>query len=192
MKKFLLAVLIVSGLIVKSPPLRAQESSEKSQTEKTSEEGPKEIAWKWVNLLILLGGVGYLLRKPAGDFFESRKKEITSGLERARTAQEESARRMSDIEKRLGRLSEEIASLRTQADAESLRERENILTEAKRDVERLVSQSRQEIDRIARGIERDIKEKIADAVIDKAGRTLETQMTEDDQKRVVVRFLSKV
>jgi F0F1-type ATP synthase membrane subunit b/b' len=59
-------------------------------------------------------------------------------------------------------------------------------------MERLVDQSRQEVDRIARGIERDIKSKIADAVVDRAGHTLETQMTEDDQKRVVVRFLSKV
>jgi F0F1-type ATP synthase membrane subunit b/b' len=99
---------------------------------------------------------------------------------------------MNDIEKRLGRLSEEIASLRTQADAESAKEREKLLADAKRDVERLVEQSRQEVDRIARGIERDIKAKIADAVIDRAGHTLETQMTEDDQKRVVVRFLSKV
>jgi len=89
-------------------------------------------------------------------------------------------------------MSEEIASLRTQADAESAKERENILADAKRDMERLVEQSRQEIDRIGRGIERDIKGKIADAVIDRAGRALETQMTEDDQKRVVVRFLNKV
>src|SRR4249920_1893411 len=76
--------------------------------------------------------------------------------------------------------------------ADSGKEREKILVDARRDMERLVDQSRQEVDRIARGIERDIKAKIADAVIDRAGHTLETQMTEDDQKRVVVRFLSKV
>ncbi len=99
---------------------------------------------------------------------------------------------MNEIERRLSRLSEEIASLRTQADAESAKSARSILADAKRDMERLVDQSRQEVDRIARGIERDIKAKIADAVIDRAGRTLETQMTEDDQKRVVVRFLSKV
>jgi F-type H+-transporting ATPase subunit b len=192
MKKFLPTVLIFLFLSVEAPLLRAQEAAEHSKTEETTEESPIKIAWKWFNLLILLGGVGYLLKKPALEFFETRKKEITSGLERARTAQEESLRRMNDIEKRLGRLSEEIASLRTQADAESAKEREKILADARRDMERLVDQSRQEVDRIARGIERDIKTKIADAVIDRAGHTLETQMTEDDQKRVVVRFLSKV
>jgi F-type H+-transporting ATPase subunit b len=192
MKKFLPTVLIFLFLSVEAPLLRAQEAGEHSQTEETKEESPIKTAWKWVNLLILLGGVGYLLKKPALEFFETRKKEITSGLERAKTAQEESGRRMNEIERRLGRMSEEIAALRTQADAESAEERENILAEARRDMERLVDQSRQEVDRIARGIERDIKSKIADAVVDRAGHTLETQMTEDDQKRVVVRFLGKV
>jgi len=84
------------------------------------------------------------------------------------------------------------ATAKTQAEADSSKERESILADAKRDMERLVEQSRQEVDRIARGIERDIKGKIADAVVERAGRTLETQMTEDDQKRVVVRFLNKV
>jgi F-type H+-transporting ATPase subunit b len=192
MKKFLPAVLIVLFLSVGSPYLRAQEAGEHSKAEEAAEDSPIKTAWKWVNLLILLGGIGYLLKKPAQEFFETRKKEITSGLERAKTAQQESARRMSEIEKRLGRMSEEIASMRTQADAESAKERDKILADARRDVERLVDQSRQEVDRIARGIERDIKAKIADAVVDRAGHTLETQMTEDDQKRVVVRFLSKV
>jgi F-type H+-transporting ATPase subunit b len=192
MKKFLPAVLIFLFLSVEAPFLRAQEAGEHAKAGESAEESPMKVAWKWVNLLILLGGIGYLLKKPTLEFFEGRRKEITSGLERAKTAQEESAQRMAEIEKRLGRLSDEIASLRTQADAESAKEREKILADARRDVDRLVDQSRQEVDRIARGIERDIRAKIADAVVDRAGHALETQMTEDDQKRVVVRFLSKV
>jgi F-type H+-transporting ATPase subunit b len=189
MKKFLPAALMIVCLSAAVPSLLAQEGESHSHTKEADEPSP---LWKWVNLLILLGGIGYLLKKPASEFFKTRKTEITTGLERARIAQEDSGRRMKEIEQRLSQLSEEIVSLRTQADAESAKEREIILAEAKRDVERLVDQSRQEIDRIARGIERDIKGKIADAVIERAGRTLETQMTEDDHKRVVVRFLSKV
>ena len=192
MKKLLPAILIFLFVSIGSPIVGAQEAGEHSQTEEAKDESPIKTAWKWVNLLILLGGIGYLLKKPTLEFFETRKKEITAGLDRAKTAQEESGRRMNDIEMRLARLSEEIASLRTQADTESAKEREKILEDARRDMERLVDQSRQEVDRIARGIERDIKARIADAVIDRAGHTLETQMTEDDQKRVVVRFLSKV
>src|SRR5215471_13418641 len=123
MKKLLPVVLIFFFLSVEAPFLRAQEAGEHSKTEETAEESPLKTAWKWFNLLVLLGGIGYLLKKPAVEFFETRKREITAGLERAKTAQEESGRRMTEIEKRLGRLSEEIASLRSQADTESAKEK---------------------------------------------------------------------
>ena len=75
---------------------------------------------------------------------------------------------------------------------EAAAERDKILAEAKRDVDRVVEQSRQDIERVARSIEREIKEKVADSVVKRAGNTLQTQMTEDDQKRVVVRFIKKL
>jgi F-type H+-transporting ATPase subunit b len=189
-KKFAFLLLFMVFLTIGAPPSQAEEpSSEKANSKETSE--TVKTAFKWVNLAILLGGLVYLLKKPAAEFFESRKNEITDGLHKAEAAQEESARRMKEIEARLQKLSTEIAALQAQADAESAQERETILQEAKRDMERLVEQSHQEIDRVARSIERNIREKIADAVIDRASRTLETQITEDDQKRVVVRFLDK-
>jgi len=126
------------------------------------------------------------------EFFETRRKEIGSGLQRAQEAQATAQARMSDIEQRLARLSTEIAALRAEAEKESLVEREKIITDAKREVDRVIEQSRQEIDRVARSLEREIKETIADAVIDRAGKTLRTEMTQDDQKRVIVRFIKKL
>ena len=191
MKKQLSAISLFFLLVAGVPAVQAQEHEKGGHSESAAEESPAQTAFKWVNLILLLAAAGFLLKKPARDFFESRKNEITSGLERARTAQDDSARRMAEIEKRLARLSAEIAAMRTQADAESATERENIIAETRREMERIVDQSRQEIDRIAQGIERDIKGKIADAVIDRASHTLATRMTEDDHKRIVVRFLDK-
>jgi len=193
MKKLLAAICALCFLVLLSgvSSARAGEPTKEGHSEKSAEESPTQSIFKWVNLLLLLGAAGYLLKKPASEFFETRKREINSGLERARIAQEESARRMAEIEQRLGRLSSEIAAMRAQADTESAKERENIIAETRRETERLVDQSRQEIDRIAHSIERDIKGRIADAVINRASHTLATQMTEDDQKRIVVRFLDK-
>ena len=189
MKKFSPLLLIFFFLTVCPPSSRAEEPSEKAESQENSKEAP--AAFKWINLAILLGGLIYLLKKPAAEFFESRKNEITDGLQKAEAAQAESNRRMKEIEGRLQKLSSDIAALQAQADVESAEEREKILQEARRDMERLVEQSHQEIDRAARSIERNIREKIADAVIDRASRTLETQITQDDQKRVIVRFLDK-
>jgi F-type H+-transporting ATPase subunit b len=192
MKKLWIAALLFCGFALAAPFASAQENGEDAKKEHGREESPAQGVFKWVNLLLLIGAAGYLLKKPAAEFFESRKRDITSGLERAKAAHEDSTRRMNEIDQRLSRLSIEIESLKSQAHAESAKERERIMAEAQHEMERMVEQSRQEIDRIARGIERDIKGKIADAVIDRAGQSLATQMTEDDQKRVVVRFLNKV
>jgi len=190
-KKQLAAIFLFLLLIGSVPAVQAQEHEKEGHSQSSAEESPTQSIFKWVNLILLLGAAGYLLRKPAREFFETRKSEITSGLERAKTAQDDSARRMAEIEQRLARLSTEIFAMRTQADAESAKERENIVGETRREMERIVDQSRQEIDRIAQSIERDIKSKIADAVIDRASHTLATRMTEDDHKRIVVRFLDK-
>ena len=39
---------------------------------------------------------------------------------------------------------------------------------------------------------REIKEQLADQVIDRASQSLRTQMTQDDHKRVVVRFIKNL
>ena len=185
-------ILLLFGVLVSAGPCFAlvQEHAEGAAAE--HQESPWLVVARWANFIVLFGGLGYLLRKPMAEFFETRRKEIGSGLQRAQEAQATAQARMNDIEQRLARLSTEIAALRAEAEKESLVEREKIITDAKREVDRVIEQSRQEIDRVARSLEREIKETIADAVIDRAGKTLRTEMTQDDQKRVIVRFIKKL
>ena len=200
--KTLLVLLLFSVLILGTYGVAtAQEAEEHAPAEAGAEAGehaeehaesPWASVFRWFNAAVLFGGLFYLLRKPAGEFFESRKKQITTGMERARDAQTTANARMDEIEQRLASLTAELTALRSEADREAALERDKILADAKREVERVVDQSRLEIDRLARSIEREIKDKIADAVVDRAGKTLQTQMTEDDQKRVVVRFIKKL
>jgi F-type H+-transporting ATPase subunit b len=185
MKRIL--VLLLFGVLISGTAAFAQEEAAEEH-----EESPLSTVFKWGNAILLFGGLAFLLRKPAAEFFENRKSQITSGLDRAKQAETGANARLDEIEQRLSTLSSEIAALRSEADRESAAEREKILAEAKREVDRVVEQSRQEIERVGRSIEREIKEKVADSVVERAGTTLQTQMTEDDQKRVVVRFIKKL
>ena len=171
----------------------AQPQSERAESASAEhEESPWASVFRWANFLVLFGGLGYLLRKPAREFFEGRRKDIASGLQRAQEAQAGAQARMDGIEQRLSRLSTEVAALRSEAEKESLTERDAIVSEAKREVDRVIEQSRREIERVTRSAEREIKESIADMVVNRAGNALRTEMTEDDQKRVVVRFIKKL
>jgi F-type H+-transporting ATPase subunit b len=192
MKKFVglvvLSVAICGNVCFAASQAEAKEGAEAQH----EEESPLQAVAKWANFAILFGGLAYLLRKPMGDFFATRGREITGGLQRAQDAQTSAQARMDEIEQRLSKLTSEIAALRAQAEQEALSEKQKIMAEAKRDVERIVEQSRQEIVRVARTVEREIKEHVADLVIDRAGNTLRSEMTQDDQKRIVVRFIERL
>jgi F-type H+-transporting ATPase subunit b len=188
MKKFL-ALIVLSVTICATAGAAVQERSEGAEAKP---ESPFHVVARWANFIVLFGGLIYLLRKPAAEFFSTRRNDITGGLQRAQDAQTGAQARMDEIEKRLAQLSSEVTGLRAEAQKESLAEREKILAEAKHEVERVIEQSRQEIERVGRTVEREIKEHIGDLVIDRAGNTLRTEMTQDDQKRIIVRFIQKL
>jgi F-type H+-transporting ATPase subunit b len=191
MKKFL--CLLFLGVAICATSSRAFAQVEPvGPAEARPEESTFHVIARWANFVVLFGGLVYLMRKPMSEFFQARRKEITAGLQNAQDAQSKAQARMDEIEQRLAHLTADMAALRAEAEKESLVDRERILAEARHEIERLIEQSRQEIDRVARTIERQIKENIADLVIDRAGNTLRAEMTQDDQKRVVVRFIKKL
>ncbi len=187
MKKIFAFLVLSVVMCATGTSVFAQEREEKSEAQ--HEETAFQVVSRLANFVVLFGGLAFLLRKPMGEFFATRRGDISSGLQRAQDAQADAQNRMDEIEQRLAHLSADVSALRSEAEREALTEREKILAEAKRDVERIVEQSKQEIDRIARTVEREIKENIADLVIDRAGNTLRSEITQDDQKRIVVRFI---
>jgi len=182
---FLLVIFSISV-----PGFAQVEHAEK--TEAQHEDSTSQVIARWANFVVLFGGLGYLLRKPLLEFFQARRNEIKTGLQKAQDAQAMAEIRMAEIERRLAHLTADMASLRLEAERESVGDRERILAEARREVDRVIEQSRHEIERVAKAFEQRIKESMADLVIDRAGHTLRTEMTQDDQKRVVVRFIEKL
>lgn len=188
------ALLILGVWLCGISSAAAQEKAEagKEPQKEQQEESPMHTVARWANFIVLFGGLAFLLRKPMAEFFTARRNDIGEGLRRAEDAQTSAQARMDEIEKRLANLAGEVDKLRADAERESLAEREKVLQEAKHEVERIVEQSRQEIERVARTVEREIKEHVADQVIDKAGTALRTEMTQDDQKRIIVRFIQNL
>jgi len=189
MKK-LLSVAVLSVVVCGTVCVAG--AQENAETTPQHEESPLQVVFKWANFVILFGSLAFLLKKPMGDFFRTRQNDIAGGLKRAEDAQSSAQARMDEIERRLAHLSSDIAALRAETQKESLADRERVLADAKREVERVIEQSQQEIERVARTVEREIKEHVADLVIDRASNTLRTEMTQDDQKRIVVRFIEKL
>ena len=100
MKK-ILALLVLSVVICAAAPFAfgQEEHAEKSEAAEGAEahheeESTLHVVARWANFAILFGGLIYLLRKPMGDFFTTRRNEISSGLQRAQDAQASAKARM--------------------------------------------------------------------------------------------------
>src|SRR5262249_15191201 len=105
MKRLILALALVAGMCF------AQEhGEEKKETHEAAaeEEGGLEI-WKWVNFLILAGGLGYLIGKNAGPFFKARSADIRKDLETSLRQRQEAEARAAEVDRRLATLDREIA-----------------------------------------------------------------------------------
>ena len=66
---------------------------------------------RWVNLLILVGGLFYVLRIPASKFFDERRQGIRQQMQEAEMSRQEIEKKLADIENRLGNLDQELAEI---------------------------------------------------------------------------------
>ncbi len=181
--------------LLASTPAWAQETGGQAGAEvevhaaEEEHESPYAVVFRWMNFLILYGGLGYLLREPAAEFFESRRQSIQGGLERAEKAQADSSKKLAEIETRLAQLSSEADRICSEAKESAENERERIVAEAKMEADRILEQSRQEIQRLARGFQQEIRAHVADLVVARAETRLRSETSEADQKQSVLRFV---
>ena len=83
-------------------------------------------SFELLNFLVLAIGIGYLAVKTLPKKFRERDSAIQRHLVDARTATEEASTRLNAVEDRLARLDAEIAGMRTQIEAETLREEQRM------------------------------------------------------------------
>jgi len=199
---FVFAIVLTLGTAPTAVSVSAQE--EDAQTEEFGAEageegeeaeeagGPLAVALRWINFAILFGGLGYLLRQPAAEFFETRRQGILDGLEQSRAAQKDAADRSADVDGRLTRLSTEMADIASDAEESARKERDRIVADAKKEVDRALERSQSEVERLAGGMELEIRSLIADRVVQSAEEKLRSRLTEQDHGRMVRRAVDEL
>ena len=93
---------------------------------KENSEPPHELLYKIINFVILVGGLGYLLRKPLAEFFSSRSASIQKSLDEGRKALEASQAQLKVVEEKLRGLEAEIAAFKASALREMEAERQRM------------------------------------------------------------------
>ncbi|HEX8926939.1 MAG TPA: ATP synthase F0 subunit B [Terriglobales bacterium] len=148
----------------------------------------------WLAVLINFGVVVvvivWLSKKSLPAVFRNRTVSIQKSIEEARRASEDANRRLSDIESRLGRLSDEIAQMRLASEKEAAAEEERIQKSAEEDAKRIVESAEQEIAAVAKAARRELTSYAADLAVTLATKQIHVDAPTD--QALVRRFASQL
>ena len=163
--------------------------------EDTAEEGKgetKELIYKTINFLILVGGLAYVLRKPLADFFTQRSADIKGGLEEGRKALEASQTRLAAIEDKLKHLEEGIAAFKISAAREMGAERLRAQQAAAAEAEKMLESARSRMETTTRAAKLELRFFVAEEALKQAEQMIRGRLDDATRSRLVSQFVSKL
>ena len=143
-----------------------------------------------INFGIVVAVIVWASKKHLPAVFRNRTSSIQKSIEEARRASEDANRRLSDIESRLGRLSDEIAQMRLTSEKEAAAEEERIQKSAEEDAKRIVESAGQEIAAAAKAARRELTSYAADLAVTLATKQIHVDAPTD--QALVRRFASQL
>jgi len=147
-------------------------------------------AWipKLVNLVIFLGFLYFLLRKPTRDFFRERFTQIRAALESAAKEKAAAESKLTEIDARLNRLDTELAEIRSQTEREAAAERERIDAAAREDAEKLRLIAQREIEAAKKTALVELRQFAAEKSVELAEQIIRRELTPTDDARLLQRL----
>jgi F-type H+-transporting ATPase subunit b len=160
------------------------------------EGGHEESIWpmagKIFNFAVLAGVVYYFGRKPVAGYLANRKQQVRSDLVAAEEMKKTASAQIAEMDAKLAALPAELEALKTRGQQEIAAEQQRLRQLADAERTRLLDQATREIEQKTRIAQRELVEHAANLAVDVARTRIKDQITDDDQARLVDRYLAEV
>jgi len=144
------------------------------------------------NVLLVVGVLVWIARKPLSNFFSSRSHAIREELAEAQKARQEAEGKLAEIESRMSRLDDELKEIASTAEKEAQDEYQRLLAVAEEDAQKIVERSRQEIEGMTRTAQLELKQHAAELSVQLAEERIRSEITDADRERLFSRFVNKL
>ncbi len=135
--------------------------------------------FEYLNFAVLAGAVLFYLAKNLPKGFRANREKIQQQLVDARTATQQANERLAAIEKRLGRLDEDIAAIGKQAEKDSLEDEARIKASIESERQRIMDSVTRDIASASSAAQRNLKQFAAGLAVDRATQKLILTTDED-------------
>lgn len=171
----------------------AAEHERKSEEHGGKSEGHKhELLYKVINFVLLMGGLGYVLRKPLASFFVERTASIRKGLDEGRKALEASQAQLQAVEDKLRRFEDEMASFRAAALDEMKAEREHLRRSTAAEIEKMMDSLRVQMEVATKQARLELKLYGAQQAVEMARQMIGQRLDDAGRRRLVADFVARL
>jgi F-type H+-transporting ATPase subunit b len=190
MKRFAILIFFAAGSLAGFQDAQPEPSAAQRAAERPSQGEHGELeAWKLANFILLVAGLGYLIKKNAGPFFEARSKKIQQDMLDAKAQRAEAEQRAAEVDRRLANLGNEIAALRAESQAEAKAETERSMKYTAAEIAKIQAHAEQEIVAAGKAARQDLKRYSAELAVQLAEQKISARMTGEAQDDLVRGFV---
>jgi len=150
------------------------------------------LVWQAVNLLLLLGVLVYLTRKPIQDFFRGRHEQVKTELSAAAGVLSDAEARLAEWQARADRLESEVEDIKRAARERAEAESRRILADAEASAERIRRDAGAAVEQEVARAREELRAEAADLATRLAADLLRQHVSDNDQRKLVDEFVSRV
>ncbi len=148
--------------------------------------------FKWINFGILAAVLLWAFAVKLPPVFRRNAETIGSAITKATAVKAEADKQLADAEAKLGRLDQEIAAMRVNAEKEAAEDAARIKEMAKSDAEKISLAAKAEIEAAQRAARMELKALAAKLAVDGAESLLAKQLTAQSQESLVSEFVKSL
>jgi F-type H+-transporting ATPase subunit b len=155
-------------------------------------DSPAGLIFRWLNFLIVFGGIAYLLAKHGGAFFRGNAKAIAASIQEATAAKTEAERELHAVEAKIARLDPEVAEMRQEARQNWAAEAERLHASGLAEIEKINQAARGELAASERAAQQQLREIAATLAVEDAAALVGSRMNAEIRARMFQSFLGEL
>jgi F0F1-type ATP synthase membrane subunit b/b' len=145
-----------------------------------------------VNLIILDGGLFYLLSGALSDSLSERQQKILGAIQESEERLKEATTRLTESETQLAQAQMVIASIEKDAQTTAQQVKSTILTDGKAEIERLTSAAKSQIGTVEARVRKQISDYVVALAFQRVTLQLEGKLNSNLQQQIIDRNISKL
>jgi F-type H+-transporting ATPase subunit b len=182
--------LFASGFLIfflmALPALAAESSGEDSGASTGG------LIFRWLNFVLVFGGIWYLIAKHGGTFFRANAKAIAASITEASAAKAEADRELREVETKIARLDQEVAEMRQAARRDTAAETERLRVSGLVEMEKIGQAARGELVAAERAAQQELRAIAASMAVERAGALVSSRLNTEIRARIFHAFLGEL